>query len=78
MTYKFKYKKRFFWKTIKNAKGHLFIPDANRMDIFMEDGILSLSNWDKYDIYLGSDFLLFQKDEMEKEAGQNIKVQGVQ
>jgi len=72
MNYIFKYRKRFLWKTIKNVKGHRHQPDIDRMDIFLNDGILSLSNWSNYDMKLGNDFILSQKAQMEKETGQNI------
>lgn len=77
MTYKFKYKRNFFWRTIKGIKGHSVDSKLDRMDIFLEDGIFSIAKWSEYDMKLGSDFLLFQQQEMSKEAGQPIQVQGV-
>lgn len=77
MRYILKYKKRFFWRTVKNAKGHKLDMELDRMDIFLDNGIVSISNWSKCDMKLGADFLLFQKNEMENEAGQSIKVDGV-
>jgi len=72
---KLKHKKQWFYRTIKNVKGHQLV--ENRLDIFLDDGIISLCDWDKYDMKLGSDFLLFQKYEMEKESGLDIKIDGV-
>lgn len=77
MSYKFQYKKKFLWKTIKDVKGHKLDSDLDRMDVFIDNGIISISNWSGCDMKLGADFMLFQKNEMEKEAGQNIKVDGV-
>lgn len=77
MTYKFKYKRFFFYKTIKNVKGHAFDLDSDRMDIFTIDGIISIGNWSKYDMKLGSDFLLVQKNDMEQESGTSVTVSGV-
>lgn len=72
MKYKFKYKKGLFWKS-KTVSGHRLDKDNNRMDLFLEDGsIYSISQWDKYDLYLGIDWVLENKKQMEKEAGQNI------
>lgn len=77
MTYTFQYKRGFFWKTIKNVKGHDYQVDSDRMDVYLISGILSISNWSKCDFRLGSDFMLFQKEQMEKESGQNIKIKEV-
>lgn len=74
MKYTFKYRKGFFWKTIKLAKGHAMNDSGTRMDVFLDDGIISISEWDKCDMKLGSDFMLSQKEAMEDESGQNIKV----
>lgn len=74
MLYKFKYKRRFFWKTIK-VDGHRIDDKQNRMDLFMADGsILSLCNWSQYDLRLGADWVIRQKKDMEKQAGQKIQL----
>lgn len=71
-SYKFKYKKFFFYKSIKSI-GHKYLPDLNRMDVFHEDGsITSIANWSKYDLRLGTDWVAFTKSQMEKESGQKI------
>jgi hypothetical protein len=71
-SYKFKYRKLLIKKTI-NAIGHKFSPDLNRMDVYHVDGsITSIANWSKYDLFLGTDWVLFTKKQMEKEAGQKI------
>jgi hypothetical protein len=75
MSYIFKYKKGFIWKSIK-AAGHRLHPELNRMDVHREDGtILSIGSWDKCDLQLGKDWILFTKTQMEAESGQNIKLQ---
>ena len=72
--YKFKYKKRGLWKTIK-ASGHKFYPEMDRMDVFHQDGsITSIAKWSNYDLFLGTDWVLFTKKEMEKESGQKIEL----
>lgn len=73
--YKFNYRKRFFWRT-KNAIGHKYYQDSNRMDVFHPDGsITSICNWSNYDLHLGQDWVLFTKKQMEKESGQNVNLQ---
>lgn len=70
--YKFKYKKYFFWKTIK-AIGHRYDKDIDRMDIYHTDGsITSVPKWSQYHLILGTDWVLYTKKQMEKEAGQSI------
>lgn len=73
-SYKFNYRKRLFWKSIK-ASGHKYYQDVNRMDIYHTDGsITSLAEWAKYDLFLGTDWVLFTKKQMEKESGQEVKL----
>ncbi len=74
MKYKFKYKKYLLWRTIQNVKGHSIDVASDRMDIFLDDGIISISGWSKYDMKLGSDFMLMQKEAMENEAGSTISI----
>lgn len=72
--YKFKYKKRLFWSSVK-AAGHQYDKDSDRMDIYHADGtITSLAHWSKYDLRLGKDWVEATKAQMEKEAGQPIKM----
>ena len=74
MKYNFSYKKGLLWKTVKSVKGHSMNESGTRMDIFLDDGIVSISGWDNCDMKLGSDFILSQKDAMEKESGLDIKL----
>jgi hypothetical protein len=72
MTYKILYRKRFFWKSI-TVIGHRLDKELNRMDFYIPDGsIVSLTKWDRYDMRLGLDWVLFTKKQMEKESGQQI------
>ena len=74
MEYKIKIRRRFFWKTIK-AVGHKLVAEIDRMDIFLKDGsIYSVGQWSKYDVILGTDWVLFTKKQMEEESGQDIKL----
>jgi hypothetical protein len=74
MTYTFKFKRGFFVKKIKNVKGHALDSENDRMDIFIQNGIISLHKWSECDMHLGQDFLLFQKQSASKEAGQSVEV----
>lgn len=74
MLYKFKYKRRFFWRSLK-IDGHRLDDKLNRMDLFMPDGsVLSLGNWSECDLRLGADWVIRQKKDMEKQAGQDVKL----
>lgn len=71
-SYVFSFRRWFFWKKIK-AIGHRYDSNSNRMDVYHTDGsILSLADWNKYDLKLGTDWVLFTKKQMEKESGQKI------
>ena len=74
--YTFKFKKRsdWFWRKRK-ASGHRAHNEADRMDIFLENGgIYSIGEWSKYDLYLGLDWIAATKAKMEEESGQDIKL----
>lgn len=74
MTYIFKFKRWFIWKKVK-VIGHRTDKDLNRMDLYLPDGsIYSIPEWSKCSLYLGKDWLLFTKNQMEKESGQPIKL----
>jgi hypothetical protein len=73
-SYKFKYRKSWFFKSI-SAIGHRYDKEIDRMDVYHENGsITSLSKWSNYDLFLGVDWVLFTKEQMEKESGQDIKL----
>lgn len=73
-TYKFTFKRRFFKKSIK-AKGHRYDREIDRMDVYHEDGsITSIARWSQCTLYLGIDWVLFTKKQMEKEAGQPVNL----
>lgn len=75
--YKFKYKRFFLFRTIK-AVGHRYDRDLQRMDVYHANGaITSIPAWHKYTLFLGVDWVLFTKKQMEKEAGQKINLEVV-
>jgi hypothetical protein len=74
--YNFKYKRRFFFKSLKNAVGHHHHAQVDRMDVHFQNGsILSIPEWSRCYLKLGPDFFIFQKKELEKQAGQPIHTQ---
>lgn len=62
-----------FWKTLVVC-GHNYSKDGDRMDFHLVDngGIYSIPLWSKHIIKLGQDFILSQKEDMEKTVGQSI------
>lgn len=73
--YRFKYRKRWIWRTIRDVAGHKYLKDMDRMDVILKDGsILSIAGWSGYDMFLGTDWVLFTKALMEEESGQDIKL----
>jgi hypothetical protein len=72
--YKFRYKRGWFWKTIR-ARGHNLDKELDRMDVFGLDGsIISIPEWSKCYLKLGIDWIAFTKGQMEAESGQDIKL----
>lgn len=54
-TYRFRYKRRFFTKTIV-ASGHRWHQESDRMDVYHKDGsITSIAEWKKHTLYLGTE-----------------------
>lgn len=57
--------------------GHRLDKDTDKMDLFFEDGtILSIGKWSGYSMKLGKDWVIATKKRIEKEAGQNINLEG--
>ncbi len=72
MTYKFKWRRWFFYKTVV-VIGHQYTPDQNKMGLFLPDGsVQEIKDWTKCEVKLGTDWVLFTKKQMEKQAGQSI------
>lgn len=67
--YIFKYKRRFVYKKIKEVIGHSYDIDTDRMDVFKKDMVISIPKWSECQLELGSDFLLFEKQNINAEAG---------
>ena len=80
MRYKFKYKRYFWWST-KEVVGHSLEKNydgtynQDKMVIYFENGGLEvISDWGKCALKLGIDWVLAQKNAMEKETGQELKL----
>jgi len=74
MSYKFKYKKSFFWHTIK-AVGHNYLPEQDKMVIYSEDGSLrEIAQWSKHEVALGTDWVAMTKKRMEEKTGTSIPI----
>lgn len=67
--YVFKYKRLLLFKKIKRVIGHRYVESGDRMDVFKEDGVISIPNWSKCELHLGNDFILFEKNNAKIEAG---------
>ena len=75
-TYKIRYRRKgsLFWKS-KVVIGHKIDLQFNRLDMFLTDGSLfSLGEPSDYDIFLGTDWVLMTKQQMERQAAQQINV----
>lgn len=74
MQYKFKYKRKFFWKTIE-AKGHGYDQSTDRMTVYKLDGeILVIPKFSECHMYLGKDWVISTQQQMSKEAGTEVAV----
>lgn len=74
MKYKFKYRKKWLWKTF-NVIGHVYESDQDKMVLYFEDGgIQEICEWKKCEIKLGSDWVLVKKKMLESETGVNVKL----
>jgi hypothetical protein len=72
MQYKIRYKRRFLWKEI-TVTGHRYEPSTDKMVLYFADGsIKELPQWSKCEVFLGTDWVLAVKKDMESKAGQSI------
>jgi hypothetical protein len=76
LTYKFRYRRRFFAKT-RVVTGHRYDAPLEKMVLYFPDGTIEeIPEWKKYRLWLGTDWLLAQKKAMEREAGVTVPVRG--
>ena len=63
------------WKTEKDLIGHRYEKDQNKMVFFYKNGsVKEVAEWLSCEIHLGTDWVLWTKNSMEKEANQAIKL----
>jgi len=70
-TYKYRKQGRLFWKKAKGLVGHQ-VHEGKMVFVFANGSQLVIAEWDKYDAFLGTDWVLHTKKEMEKQSGQSI------
>lgn len=72
MTYKFKYKRSVFWKSV-HVIGHDYNKSQDKMVVYFEGGALKeIKDWSSCELFLGLDWVLFIKKDMEQKAGQPV------
>ena len=52
-------------------KGHQYNVEQDKMVVFFDDKIIEIPEWKSCSLYLGMDFLLAQKDAVDKGAGKS-------
>ncbi len=76
MTYKFRFKRRFFWHAYDIA-GHRYEQPLDKMCLYFPDGgLLEIPQWSACHVQLGPDWVLAVKKDMEAKAGQSVPVKG--
>jgi hypothetical protein len=71
-TFKLKYRKRFFWKTLVLC-GMEYIPQMDRLSCKFEDGSSKeIAKWSKYDCELDTAHFYILKKQMESQRGESI------
>lgn len=74
MTYKIRYRRRFFFRTV-TVVGHGYDRDLDRLFLDLPNGCtLEIAQWSKYDCKLGLDWVAAKKQKMESQTGQPIAV----
>ena len=72
MTYKFKYRTKFWWHTV-TVVGHNYIDKQDKMCLYFQDGSLrEIREWTKCEVKLGTDWVASVKKRMERESGTSI------
>ena len=59
------------YKVLKEVKGHQYNIEQDKMVVFFDDKIIEIPEWKSCSLYLGMDFLLAQKDAVNKGAGKS-------
>jgi len=75
MKYIFKYRRKWFWKKIKNVKGHDYNKENDWMIIYFDEGLRTIKKWSDCELELGSDWFRSQLKKAEQKAGQPIPIE---
>ena len=63
------------WTKLKDLIGHKWEQDQNKMVFFFKDGsVMEVAKWLDCEIKLGTDWVLWTKNNMERESQQNVKL----
>jgi len=63
------------WTKLKDLIGHQYEEKQNKIVFYFKDGSLQeVARWDDCEIFLGTDWVLWTKNRMEKESQQTIKL----
>jgi hypothetical protein len=63
------------WTKVKNLIGHKWFQEQNKMVFYFKDGSLKeVAKWTDCEIHLAKDWVLWTKEQMEREANQSIKL----
>jgi hypothetical protein len=74
-TYKMKYRRSgsWLWSCMKNLIGHRYDSSTNKMVFYFANGSLrEVAEWNNCECFLDTDWVIWTKKQMEKEAGQTI------
>lgn len=78
MAYKFKYRRKWFWHSIKVA-GHKYDPAQDKIILYLENGaIREIKDWKNCEVNLDTDWVLAVQKQMEEQAGTSIPIKVVQ
>lgn len=77
-SYSITYKKVGFFKfkkVFKDVIGHHYSKDQDKMVVYFANGSLrEVGCWSKHQIFLGTDWVMFTKNNMDKEAQADVKL----
>jgi len=72
MNYRFKFKRKWYWKTI-TVVGHQYVEAQDKMVLYKEDGSLKeIKNWKNCEVELSTDWVIAVKKKMEEKTGTTV------
>lgn len=74
-TYSARWKRKLVWRKEKFLIGHRYDKDQNKMIFYYQNGsIKEVAKWTECAIKLGVDWVLWTKEQMEREANTAVKL----